>query len=203
VADKSNDFVALNIPPRLEHLRNSLKSFIKVLSRQKRQAASHMFVFMISCDKRDKKPYALPVQCVPCRSLTIDKLRELLNRLITEMNTRGMKIAGIHVHVHIQYMYRYVLKFSISCISSIDLTGDTNELFSLIGFCSDGEFNSLRNRGYTRPLSVFAIRSDVRSKYARMREGTMKAMLSPIGRYNDFYQEYIIILYTCCTSFLL
>ncbi len=40
--------------------------------------------------------------------------------------------------------------------------------YLVVGFCSDGEFNSLRNRGYTRPLSVFAIRSDVRSKYARM-----------------------------------
>ena len=46
----------------------------------------------------------------------------------------------------------------------------------IVGFCSDGEFNSLRNHGYTRPLSV---RSDVRSKYSRMSMFTMKAMLTP------------------------
>ena len=51
-----------------------------------------------------------------------------------------------------------------------------------VGFCSDGEFNSLRNRGYTRHLSVFGIRGDVRSKYARMSMATMKAMLTPQGK---------------------
>ncbi len=30
-----------------------------------------------------------------------------------------------------------------------------------IGLCTDGEFNSMRNNGYTRPLSVLKIRSDV------------------------------------------
>lgn len=55
-------------------------------------------------------------------------------------------------------------------------------LFHLtVGFCSDGEFNSLRSRGYTRPISVFAIRSDVRSKYARMSQKKMMSMLTPTG----------------------
>jgi hypothetical protein len=57
-----------------------------------------------------------------------------------------------------------------------------------VGFCSDGEFNTLRNRGYTRPLSVFAIRSDVRSKYARMSVATMKAMLTPEGKQKCHHQ---------------
>lgn len=52
---------------------------------------------------------------------------------------------------------------------------------SLIGFCSNGEFNSMRNRGYTRPISVFLIRSQVRAKYARLSESTMLAMLTPKG----------------------
>ena len=54
-------------------------------------------------------------------------------------------------------------------------------LVFVVGFCSDGEFNSLRNRGYTRPLSLFAVRSDVRSKYSRMSISTMKAMLTSKG----------------------
>ena len=64
-----------------------------------------------------------------------------------------------------------------------------------IGFCSDGEFNSLRNRGYTRPLSVFAIRSDVRSKYARTSMATMKAMLTPEGKLR-YHCMYNIVVYT-------
>jgi len=35
------------------------------LSRQKRTAATHLFVVMISPEGRQRKPYALPIQCVP------------------------------------------------------------------------------------------------------------------------------------------
>ena len=37
----------------------------------------------------------------------------------------------------------------------------------------------MRNKGYTRPISVFQIRSEVRAKYARLSESTMLAMLTP------------------------
>lgn len=50
----------------------------------------------------------------------------------------------------------------------------------ITGFCSDGEFNSLRSQGYTRPLSIFKIRSTVRSKYARASKQRMRDMLTPI-----------------------
>ena len=90
--------------------------------------------------------------------LTHSKLRQLINELIKEMNSRGMKVAGMLLEIDF-----------FTCIYHV--------LFA-VGFCSDGEFNSLWNRGYTRPLSVFTIRSDVRSKYAKM-----KAMLTPKGMY--------------------
>ena len=57
-----------------------------------------------------------------------------------------------------------------------------------IGFCSNGEYNSLRNQGYTRPLSILRIRSDVRSKYAKMSKQVMTAMLTPEGEYMYIYQ---------------
>ena len=37
-----------------------------------------------------------------------------------------------------------------------------------VGSVSNGEFNSMRAKGYTRPLSILAVRSQVRNKYARM-----------------------------------
>ena len=49
------------------------------------------------------------------------------------------------------------------------------------GFTSNGEFNSLRSRGYTRPLSMLQIRSDVRRKYARLGKKKMFDMLTPRG----------------------
>ena len=36
------------------------------------------------------------------------------------------------------------------------------------GFTTDGEFNSLRTKGNTRPLSVFQIRADARAKCSRV-----------------------------------
>ena len=69
-ANPEADFCVLNIPNRLDKLRSSLALFIHSLSRHQCQKATHIFVFMISCDQRDSKPYALPVQCVPCCSLT-------------------------------------------------------------------------------------------------------------------------------------
>ena len=35
------------------------------------------------------------------------------------------------------------------------------------GFTTDGEWNSLRTKGNTRPLSIFLIRADARTKFAR------------------------------------
>ena len=48
-----------------------------------------------------------------------------------------------------------------------------------LGFVSDGEFNYLRMKGYTRPLSVLQIRADVRRKYSRLSPKKLLAMLTP------------------------
>jgi len=51
--------------------------------------------------------------------------------------------------------------------------------FLSLGFVSDGEFNYLRLKGYTRPLSVLQIRSDVRRKYSKLSSKKLSAMLTP------------------------
>ena len=53
-----------------------------------------------------------------------------------------------------------------------------NILFSE-GFVSDGEFNYMRSKGYTRPLSVLQIRTNVRTKYKKIHQRTLLAMLTP------------------------
>ena len=94
-SDTTSDFESLNVPSQLDTPRSSLSTFIRNLSRHQRVQATHLFVFMIGCDKCDSKPYAMPVQCLPCNSLTHSKLRQLVNELIKEMNSRGMKVAGM------------------------------------------------------------------------------------------------------------
>ena len=69
-------------------------SFIKGVTCHQRTAATHILVFMISNEERRKKPYAIPVQCIPYKSLSDSKVRELANQIIHEMTNRKMKVAG-------------------------------------------------------------------------------------------------------------
>ena len=49
---------------------------------------------MISSEKRNVKPYALPVLCIPYVSITHEMMRSLINTLIKEMVGRNMSVAG-------------------------------------------------------------------------------------------------------------
>lgn len=51
----------------------------------------------------------------------------------------------------------------------------------IIGFATNGEWNSLRTKGNTRPISVLQIRSNVRAKYSRMNLKKLIGMLTPKG----------------------
>lgn len=94
--DCTCDIVVENIPRIFEVLRSKLQPFLKVLYRYLRKPASHVFVFMISPEERQSKPYALPVQCIPCAGISDAKVRELLNKIVKEMNCKKMKVAGMY-----------------------------------------------------------------------------------------------------------
>ena len=59
----------------------------------------------------------------------------------------------------------------------------------------------MRNQGYTRLLSIFIIRSEIRSKYARMSKQKMLRMLTPIceltvALYYVFRLSFIMLYHT-------
>ena len=83
-----------NIPRQLSDLRPRLRQFFKDLYRKKRTPATHIMVFMISESRWVKKPYAIPVQCLPYASISDNKLRLLTDKIKLEMNRRGMKAVG-------------------------------------------------------------------------------------------------------------
>jgi len=83
-----------NIPSQLCTFRRKLVSFIKGVTRHQWTPATHILVFMISTEDRRRKPYALPVQCIPYVGLGDAKIRELANNIITEMVKRKMNVAG-------------------------------------------------------------------------------------------------------------
>ena len=65
-----------NIARKLSSLRDELTEFVKGLTRHQRVAATHCLVVMISTEERRRKPYALPIQCLPCRGLKDSQVRD-------------------------------------------------------------------------------------------------------------------------------
>lgn len=52
-------------------------------------------------------------------------------------------------------------------------------MYYFLGFVSNREYNSMRVKGYTRPLSVLQIRSEARKKYSSMGFKSMLKMVTP------------------------
>ena len=139
------------------------------LFKYKRTAATHIFVVMISTQSRSRKPYALPVECIPYVSMTHEHVRKILNNLISLMVERKMKISGNWIVIYV-------------CVIMYD-TQFTHLHVYTVGFVSNGEYNSMRVKGYTRPLSVLQIRSEARGKYSSMGAKSMLEMLTPTSEY--------------------
>lgn len=101
--DEGCNAVIENIAKSLASLRSQLTSFVKALSKHQRETASHIFVLMISSESRNRKPYALPLQCLPVRGLKDKQVREFADAIIKEMSKRNMKVAGTHSHIQNNY----------------------------------------------------------------------------------------------------
>lgn len=63
---KSGNESRANIHHRVSQVKSSLCEIVKGYYRYRRTAATHILV-IISTETRTKKPYALPVQCLPYR----------------------------------------------------------------------------------------------------------------------------------------
>ena len=83
------------LPCKLDSVKTAAEEFVKGVTRQQRIAATHCLVIMISPEERNKKPYAFPVQCLPYKGLKDRQVREIINKVISEMIKRKMKVAGI------------------------------------------------------------------------------------------------------------
>ena len=75
-------------------LSDQLKDFFRDIVRHQRVAATHIFVFMISPEERQQKPYAIPIQCLPVKGIPHSTLRQLVDCIVNEMHIRGMDVAG-------------------------------------------------------------------------------------------------------------
>ena len=65
-------------------------------------------------------------------------------------------------------------------------------MYTFQGFVSNGEYNSLRMNGNTRPLHILQIRSAVRAKMSRTSHKTLLDMLIPEGTEVSLYGVYTL-----------
>ena len=75
-------------------LKSGLFIYLKELFSKKRTAASHVLVFMIADELRNKKPYAIIVRFMPYKSLTDLRLSKLEMDLEEAMRSEGMTVVG-------------------------------------------------------------------------------------------------------------
>ena len=74
----------------------------------------------------------------------------------------------------------YILKLLVSVARAIYLIDMVDMV--ILGFTSDGEFNSLRWKGNTRPLTVLQVKTEARAKYQNKGLKTLLEMLHESSR---------------------
>ena len=68
----------------------------------------------------------------------------------------------------------------------------------IIGFVANGEYNAMRAKGYTRPLSVLKVKAQVRTKYGKIGKRKLLEMITPISKpymYTVWLAPLIMIIY--------
>ena len=83
--DKTSDLVQRNSARRTVKIRDDVLSVVQGLTRHQRVPATHVLVTMINPSQRSKKPYALPVSCIPYTGLTEKATRNHINDVLSEM----------------------------------------------------------------------------------------------------------------------
>lgn len=85
----------INQSQSLANIREQLTTFVRSLYRHKRRPASNVYVMMISSEQRHVKPYALPIQLIPYKSVNENTMRALVGEIVKVMRSLGMKVVGM------------------------------------------------------------------------------------------------------------
>ena len=70
------------------------KAYLRNLFKKRRTAATHVLVLMLSDERRQNKPYALPVRFVPYRTLRDQYVRDFTREMKQKMTERGLHLVG-------------------------------------------------------------------------------------------------------------
>jgi hypothetical protein len=77
-----------------KHMANDMKKYLTDLFKKKRSCATHIAIRMVSSERRNVKPYAIPVQYVPYHSLTDQSAGQMVEDLRREMQALGLNVVG-------------------------------------------------------------------------------------------------------------
>ena len=92
----SNSSQVLHVQKSMCEKKSDWEQYLRNLFVKRRQpAATHVFVFLLSDEQHNKKPYSLPIQYFPYYSLKDQTLRELTNSIRKEMANHGMLSIGM------------------------------------------------------------------------------------------------------------
>ena len=88
--------------PRVKDVVDSMKNiekdaltYLRNLFVKKRQpAATHILLFLLSDEKRNRKPYAIPIQYIPYHSIKDQFVRDMSKDIKVAMTTMGLKPVG-------------------------------------------------------------------------------------------------------------
>ena len=69
--------------------------YLRNLFKKKHDCATHVLVIMLSDERRNKKPYALPVRHIPYNAIKEQYVRDINKDVKHEMVKQNLKVAGV------------------------------------------------------------------------------------------------------------
>ena len=85
-----------------------MRKYLKDLFLKKRLPAKYLLVFVIADELRNRKPYAMPFQFLPYKSITDSTVIELETTLQCIMGKNGMTVFGM-LSEHLTVLLRHLL----------------------------------------------------------------------------------------------
>ena len=64
--------------------------FTRNIFKKRRSAATHVLVFMASCVKRTRKPYAIPLRFIPIGSIRDQQIRDFARPIKVDLVNAGV-----------------------------------------------------------------------------------------------------------------
>jgi hypothetical protein len=84
-----------NVVMALKNIEQDMLAYLRNLFMKKRQpAATHVLLFLVSDERRNKKPFAMPVQYIPYHSIRDQFVRDMTNNIKRGMMKMELKPVG-------------------------------------------------------------------------------------------------------------